>query len=165
MLSPAFIISVLFGEKEVWEETLLNSFYRYLPPGDEVLVREAFKASEDKGAFDDEDLIDLLCRYACRKRPTKENVRDLILELAHKELIQRPQYIADCWHALLGKNCKKTDWSTAAKVYKQYESLEPTTKKCLVWWRQCPAAIVNARHWITSRNSLEAWISRNLNRC
>ena len=46
MLSPAFIISVLFGEKEVYEETLLNSFYRYLSPGDEVLVREACKASE-----------------------------------------------------------------------------------------------------------------------
>lgn len=31
MLSPAFIISVLFGEKEVCEETLLNSFYRSFP--------------------------------------------------------------------------------------------------------------------------------------
>lgn len=131
MLSPAFIISVLFGEKEVCEETLLNSFYRYLPPGDEVLVREAFKASEGEDAFDDEELIDLLDRYGCRKRPTKENVRALILELAHKELIQRPQYIADCWHVLLGKNCQGTDWSTVAKVYEQYESLEPTTKKVL----------------------------------
>ena len=124
-------------------------------------MRETFKASEGEAAFDDEDLMERLNRYACRKRPTKENLRDRILELAHKELIQRPQYI-DCWHVLLGKNCQKTDRSTAAKVYEQYESLEPTTKKVLVWWRQCPAAIVNARHWNTSRNSSEAWISRNL---
>ncbi|XP_067046268.1 uncharacterized protein [Acropora muricata] len=48
MLSPALIISVLFGEKEVWEETLLNSFYRYLPPGDEVLCVKRLKLAKVK---------------------------------------------------------------------------------------------------------------------
>ena len=27
----------------------------------------------------------------------KENIKTVILELAHKEIIQKAQYVADCW--------------------------------------------------------------------
>lgn len=46
MLSLVFIISVLFGEKEVYEEILFNLFYCYFFLGDEVLVCEVCKVSE-----------------------------------------------------------------------------------------------------------------------
>ena len=127
MLSSAFIISVVFGEKEVCEETLLHSFNRYLAPDDEDVVREALQCREDKDASEDEELIDLLDRYGCRKLPTQENVKDLILELAHKELVQKPQYVADCWSAVLSKYRKGSDLSTSEKVHDRYKALEPTT--------------------------------------
>ena len=131
MLSPTFIISVLLGEKEVSEETLLHSFNRYLAPDDEDVVREALKVSEGKDGSDYDELIELLDRYGCRKRPTQANVKDLILELAHKELIQKPQYVADCWGALLLKYLKGSDLSTAKKVHDRCKALEPTTRKVL----------------------------------
>ena len=27
----------------------------------------------------------------------KENIKTVILEVAHKEIIQKAQYVADCW--------------------------------------------------------------------
>ena len=45
----------------------------------------------------DEELLDLLEQFGCRKFPTRENIMSLILEVAHKEIIQKPQYMADCW--------------------------------------------------------------------
>lgn len=131
MLSPAFITSVLFGEKEVCEETLLDSFYRYLAQDDEDVVREALKGREGEGSTEYEELLDLLDRYGCRKLPTPQNVKELILELAHKELIQRPQYVADCWSVLLLKYLKGSDLSTAKKVQERYIALQPTTRKVI----------------------------------
>ena len=84
MLSQAFIVSVIFGENAVPAEILLKSFQ------DEEDVAEALK-----GNFDADELIDVLDRFGCRKVPTKENTRDPTLKVAHKEMIQKPQYVAD----------------------------------------------------------------------
>ena len=83
---------------------------------DDDLMRKALTGREGKGSAEYEELLHLLGRYGCRKTPTPQNVKALILELAHKELIQRPQYVADCWSALLLKYLKGSDLSTAKKV-------------------------------------------------
>lgn len=131
MLSPTFIISVLFGEMKVCEESLLHSFNRYLAPIDEDVVHEALKGGECEDGRDYTELIDLLSRYGCRKRPSKENVNSLISELAHKELIQRPRYVAECWRAVLSSYLKGSDLSTAKKVHDLFKALEPTSRKVL----------------------------------
>lgn len=71
-------------------EILLNSFQNYIAKDEENVVAEALT-----GNFDADKLIDVLDRFGCRKVPTKENARDLILEVAHKEILQKPQYVAD----------------------------------------------------------------------
>ena len=135
MLSPTFIITVMFGEKKVCEETLLHSFNCYLAQDDEDVVREALKGSEGKDGSDYRELIDLLgrysCRYGCRKRVRQGNVKELILELAHKELIKKTQYNAVCWRALLLKYLTGSDLSTAKKVHDHGKALEPTPRKVL----------------------------------
>ncbi|KAJ7373301.1 hypothetical protein OS493_012892 [Desmophyllum pertusum] len=88
-------------------------------------------SSQDEAERRHDELIELLDRYGCRKRPTQANVKDLILELAHKELIQKPQYVADCWGALLLKYLKGSDLSTAKKVHDRCKALESTTRKVL----------------------------------
>ena len=94
-------------------------------------MREALQGSEGKDASEDEKLIDLLDRYDCRKLPTQENVKDLILVLPHKKLVQKPQFVADCWSAMLSKYLKGSDLSTPEKVHDRYKALEPTTRKVL----------------------------------
>ena len=89
MLSQAFVVSVIFGGKAFPAEILLKSFQNYIAK-DEEDVAEALK-----GNFDADELIDVLDRFGCRKVPTKENTRDPTLKVAHKEMIQKPQYVAD----------------------------------------------------------------------
>ena len=91
MLSHAFIVSVLFGENSVHEETL-QSFQNYIAKDEDYIVAEALK-----GNLDLNELIDVLDRFGCRKFPNQENARDLTLEVAHKEMVQKPQYVADAW--------------------------------------------------------------------
>ena len=50
--------------------------------------------------WDDEDemsqLLEVLSNYDCRIMVNSENVIQVIEEIAHNELLQKPQYIADC---------------------------------------------------------------------
>ncbi len=75
MVSQAFVICAMFGEKAVPDEIILRSFKRYLAPMDEQLVCRAlasdFKECEDDNQENkDEDLTDLLDRFGCRKLAT-----------------------------------------------------------------------------------------------
>ena len=63
--------------------------------------------------------------------PTKENIKTLILEVAHKEIIQKAQYVADCWDDIFRGSLVKGKLSTLEGVCDVYESLEPTTRKVL----------------------------------
>ena len=45
----------------------------------------------------DEDALDFLSSFQCFKVPSKQNIRSIILGLVHKELVQKPSYVADCW--------------------------------------------------------------------
>eukprot|EP00794_Sanderia_malayensis_P001692 gene1692-biopygen1550 len=82
MIYEAFLVSVLFGEEAVSEEIPLNSFYKYLAKDEEDIVKEFLK---EEIVFQDmeNELIDFLNRF--RKIPTKENVKSLLLEIAHRE--------------------------------------------------------------------------------
>ena len=139
MLSKAFVICAMFGEKAVSEDTLLESFNEYLAPSEKQVVREALQRTDEEWNLDDtadedqkdEELLDLLERFGCRKFPTKENIMSLILEVAHKEIIQKPQYVADCWDGVFKEALTKGNLSTLEGVCSVYQSLEPTTKKVL----------------------------------
>ena len=88
MLSKAFMASAFFNENAVSEEMLLHSFLRYVAKDEMEVITAVLKG--ESGLEDNEGLLDLLDRFGCRKLPTKENVRYLLLEIAHKEIIQSP---------------------------------------------------------------------------
>ncbi|KAJ7352792.1 hypothetical protein OS493_033853 [Desmophyllum pertusum] len=140
MLSKAFFISAMLGEKAVSDEILLQSFNEYLAPIEEQVVCEALSRPEDAWNCGDKDaeeheedkeLTELLDRFGCRKLPTKENIKSLILEVAHKEIIQKAQYVADCWNDIFRESLADSKLSRMEGVCSLYKSLEPTTKKVL----------------------------------
>lgn len=95
-LNRAFLIATIFGEREVTEQVLLDSFLAYLSRDERALVVDALN-----GTLEDEHIdewLDFLDRFRCKRVPKPEQCRDTILEIAHKEQIQACQYIIDCWH-------------------------------------------------------------------
>ena len=71
---------------------MLTSFKKYVARDEEEILSEALRGAS-LGSND--DLLEMLDRFGCRKVPTKESMKGIILEVAHKELVQGPQYIAD----------------------------------------------------------------------
>ena len=51
----------------------------------------------------DEDLLDLLSNFNCYKSPAKTNIFNIVHELAHQELVQKPRYIADCLAPIINR--------------------------------------------------------------
>ncbi len=95
LLSQPFLEEVLFGNITV---DMIESFLAYLSDTDRVLI---------KGALDDfstcatDDIIDFLSDHECRKVATADSFKAIILEIAHKELIQEPSYVIRCWQPIL----------------------------------------------------------------
>ena len=129
-LSKAFTICVVFGEKSVSKEILLDSFEEYVDESDRNLLRKfrSAEANED----DLEELLDMLDRYKARKLPTMENAVLIAEELAHKELIQEPKYVRDAWAAVFSKHAYgMEEFSSIKNVVDLISKRVPTTKKVL----------------------------------
>ena len=126
-LSKAFVVSCIFGEECVDTKYLLSSFRLYIT----AYEREVFDKIQD-GEFPEEDeLLDFLGNYKTYKKPSKENVKQIILELAHQELIQKPKYIAQCWSAIVEELRQLQSFGSPQAIAELYAMKTPTTKKVL----------------------------------
>ena len=80
----------LFGEKSITPVFLLNSFWEYFAAEDrEVLdmcLRDDFDPQDHDGD-DDDDVLEFLSTFKCFRKPDKDDIRSIISELAHQELI------------------------------------------------------------------------------
>ena len=89
----------LFGEKSITLEFLLKRFREYIVAKDrEVLdmsLRDYFDPQDHDGN-DDDDVPEFLFKCKCFRKPDKDNIRSIISELAHQELIQKPRYVLHC---------------------------------------------------------------------
>ena len=62
-----------------------------------------------------------------QKIATNENFKELVVEIAHKELVQKPRYVADCWLDVL--HLLKPHIMSTDGLFQMYESLHPSTQK------------------------------------
>ena len=126
-LNQAFIIATLFGENEVSQDVLLNSFLSYLSRDERALVENALRHSLNDEQS--EEWLDFLDRFGCKQEPTPEQIRDTILEIAHKEQIQAGQYIIDCRH----EPCRslKTVIFNVSELVNVLSRAIPTNKKVI----------------------------------
>ena len=74
-------------------------------------------------AVDNDDLPDALDVHDCRTRVNEENFKAVLLEIAHKELLQTPMFVCDCWKEVLEKLYTSKDI-----LNNMYESRLPSNK-------------------------------------
>lgn len=96
-LSPTFLDVAMSGV-EVKKEDLLQEYLRYLPDSESDLLSKALQNFED---VDKDDLLDFFDDHNHVSMPSVENIRALICDIAHKEMIQTPAYVAECWRDTL----------------------------------------------------------------
>ena len=51
--------------------------------------------------MDREEFIDFLCEHEVRSVPTENDVKRVIVEVAHKELVQQPMFVTTIFREVL----------------------------------------------------------------
>lgn len=126
-LSKAFLVSCIFGEEYIDSKYLLASFRPYITADE----REVFDEIQEGNFPEEDDVLDFLGNYKTYKKPSKENVSQIILELAHQELIQKPKYIAQCWSPILDELRQLEQFSSPETIAELFSMKMPTAKKVL----------------------------------
>lgn len=73
---------------------LVDGFLNTLPFKSKDILQNALK---DFKQIDEDELLDILQEFDCRLVVNEKNIKDVVSEIAHKEIIQRPKYIIDIW--------------------------------------------------------------------
>ena len=91
--SQAFMSSTLFGEEHLNMDFLVNSLKQCVSVEEQDVIQEMMSTFHQ----DNEHLLDLLSSYQCFQLPTADNLKGILSEIAHQELVQKPRYIANCF--------------------------------------------------------------------
>ncbi|XP_051788961.1 uncharacterized protein LOC127529438 [Erpetoichthys calabaricus] len=94
-LSQAFVFACIQGIDAVDESLLMSSFLKYLSSAEQECIEKALQGNMDE--INKEDLIDLLTRMGSHNLPPQDNMQSAILTMAHKDLLQEPKFIIDCF--------------------------------------------------------------------
>ncbi|XP_068737060.1 uncharacterized protein [Montipora capricornis] len=129
LMSQAFFAYLLFGESAVTGPMLIQSFQNYVPADEKTLIIKSIAGEIDYEGDDGTDFLEMLCNYDCRRKVNSENIVAVIEEIAHKELIQKPQYIADCWKCIISPLIPI--FVNVTTLTQKYESLLPSISKIL----------------------------------
>ena len=83
--------SCVFGEQTVSGKTLLQSFFNYIPLDERQIVKKSLIKKNISLDGDDSELLDVLSNYSTRRiQCTDAQLKKLLLEISHKEIIQAP---------------------------------------------------------------------------
>ena len=93
----------------------------------------AGKLSPQEGEF-----LDLLSSFKGYRNPKEQNVKEVILELPHQEIVQKPRYVANCWSPIFTIHKKLI--MTPDDLSKLYHERKRTPKKVVQLLEASPAS-------------------------
>ena len=67
-----------------------------------------------------EELLDVISEYKCFSNPTAQNLKTLLVEFAHVQLIQNPKYISACFGEIFSKH---SIFSNVEEIMLTYEEV------------------------------------------
>ena len=124
-LAPCFMRSAISGDHTEKHKDMIFNYFLFLNQDDADVVK---KAIEDFDPEDNDDILDFLSEHKINKLPSQENIEEIITQLAHKELIQAPAFISNCWSPVLKPHMGKL---LAEDIAKRFNELSPTSPKVL----------------------------------
>ena len=103
-----------------------------------MLIEKLLSDEANNDDFLGDEFLDFLDQFKCRTKVSKENVHEVIAEIARQEVIQKPHLMVSCWQNVftsLGKTKAFIDISSLNNLYRQ---LEPTAKKLITLLKSDP---------------------------
>ena len=135
-LSRAFLALCLFGEESITSEFLLSSFRLYVSEDERETLQ---KCIEGKINSNDDDVLDFLSNYKCYQTPAKENILQVVSELAYQEIVQQPRYVMNCWAPIIKPLIALPDFQSFVAIENLYDIKKPNAKKILKLTKSEPA--------------------------
>ena len=86
------------------------------------------RAWKNRSKIANNDVLDVLSSYKCFRIPDEENIEDILCQLVHQELIQRPRYVSNCWVPALQVLKSRLPFQDATSILQVYEEMKPTSK-------------------------------------
>lgn len=123
-LSAPFMQNCINGS-ECSHEELLKYLMLYLSSSDRATIEAALA---DFDAVDVEDIQDSLAGMSVKTVISKDNFRNLLIDVAHTELIQKPAFVSKTWRPILISHLSPL---LQLSIPELYEKITPTTKKVL----------------------------------
>lgn len=127
-LCRAFVSSMLFGEENLTPEFLIEFFILYLSVEDQKVVDKLLGVDFEPT---DEDLLDFLSCFKCYKSPTEKNIKSIMYELAHQEIVQKPRCIIDCLVPIVSTLRLFPCFQTLKDLDPLYATKKPSAKKVI----------------------------------
>ena len=90
---------------------------------DRLMLEDAIK---NVSSVDEDELFDLMVRREAKQKPTDANIRKVLTEMAHKEIVQTPLFVVECWRPKLN-----TLGISQHQLRDIYANVKPDTKKVL----------------------------------
>ena len=122
-LSKSFLHYCLFGE--VPSDELIASFLNYIAADERIVIDKVMSSDATEDAFSSDELLELLDQFKRRSKINKDNAREVVIEIARQEIIQKLHLMSSCWQI----HSKKPEFSDVDYLSKFYEKLEPSAKK------------------------------------
>lgn len=142
-MAQAFVSAVIFGEHAVSPDLLFDSLMLYLSQSERDLLATALKGTADDDD-DKEEFLDLMDRMGVRSKVTQENLKPILLQVAHKQIIQQPKYALDNIAAAAGPTLREI-FPSMLELKKMYDDLKPTTRKMLKLLSASPSNAAEAQ--------------------
>ena len=88
LLSPIILTAALFGEESISIDCFIDGVTQYVSAEEREMLNLMFDSFDEHS----EELMDLLSSYNCFREPKENDFKNIIVEFAHQELIQKPKY-------------------------------------------------------------------------
>lgn len=134
-IAPAFFVAIVLGESAVTPEILKSSFMSFISKTERDVLEQALADAE----HDPDDLIELLDRFECRSLPKLDTLPSMILQIAHRIIIQEPKYAIDAVQRV-GQHFLVSFFPNTEQILSVFSSCEPTIPKVLGLLRANPVS-------------------------
>lgn len=106
---------------------MLESFLAYLSSDERELVN--LSLSGQQGEQQENEWLDLLERFDCKTVPKAKQVKDIVLEIAHKEFTQTLRYAVNIWSTPL--SALHREFLSTHSLLEMFAQIKPTSKKII----------------------------------
>ena len=138
-LCKAFLIEGFFGRSFLDDSILLQSFLAYLSKDEREVVTCALADALTEEQND--DWLDFLDNFGAKSIPQGiEKVTSCLLEMAHKELIQKTRFVMNPWKEIMKPALKaNASFDSVSAFLSMLKNLEPNTKQVVKMMNATPS--------------------------